>query len=74
VSLLVVAFEGRFKSTLVQKADYLMHCVRYIELNPVRAGMTNDPGNYNWSSYKCHAFGKGVKLHILSDLALDPVP
>jgi len=51
-----------------------MHCVRYIELNPVRAGMTNDPGNYNWSSYKCHAFGKGVKLHILSDLALDPVP
>jgi len=55
-------FEGRFKSTLVQSADYLMHCVRYIELNPVRAGMTNDPGNYIWSSYKCHAFGKGVKL------------
>lgn len=55
-------FEGRFKSTLVQNADYLLQCIRYIELNPVRAGMTNDPGNYIWSSYRSHAFGKRVKL------------
>ena len=55
-------FEGRFKSTLVQNADYLLQCIRYIELNPVRAGMTKDPGNYIWSSYRAHAFGKGVRL------------
>ena len=55
-------FEGRFKSTLVQDTQYLLHCTRYIELNPIRAGMTTDPGDYLWSSYKSHAFGKQVQL------------
>ena len=55
-------FEGRFKSTLVQETRYLLHCIRYIELNPVRAGLTIDPGDYIWSSYQSHAFGKRIRL------------
>jgi putative transposase len=50
-------FEGRFKSSLVQEEDYFLNCLRYIELNPVRAGMVTDPGDYRWSSYHAHAFG-----------------
>ncbi len=55
-------WEGRFKSSLVQSETYLLQCQRYIELNPVRAGMVNDPADYVWSSYRCHAFGKAVKM------------
>jgi putative transposase len=55
-------FEGRFRSSLVQTTDYLLQCIRYIELNPVRAGMTADPGDYRWSSYRCHAFGQPAKI------------
>ncbi len=51
-------FGGRFRSSLIQDEVYLLNCIRYIELNPVRAGMTADPGDYHWSSYHCHAFGK----------------
>ncbi len=50
-------FEGRFKSCLVQSQDYLLTCQRYIELNPVRAGMVDDPAHYLWSSYRAHALG-----------------
>lgn len=45
-------WEGRYKSSVVQAEDYLLACQRYIELNPVRAGMVNDPGQYRWSSYR----------------------
>lgn len=51
-------WEGRFKSSLVQSETYLLQCYRYIELNPVRAGMVDDPGKYSWSSYQCNALGK----------------
>ncbi len=39
-------FEGRFRSSLVQEDEYFLACLRYIELNPVRAGMVSDPGEY----------------------------
>jgi putative transposase len=55
-------FEGRFKSSIVQSRAYLLVCQRYIELNPVRAGMVGDPADYTWSSYRAHAFGKSVGL------------
>jgi putative transposase len=55
-------FEGRFKSSVVQSREYLLVCQRYIELNPVRAGMVGDPADYTWSSYRAHAFGKSVGL------------
>ena len=45
-------WEGRFKSSVVQEAHYFLVCCRYIELNPVRAGMVTDPGQYRWSSYR----------------------
>jgi putative transposase len=55
-------FEGRFKSSIVQSREYLLVCQRYIELNPVRAGMVSDPADYTWSSYRAHAFGQSVGL------------
>ena len=42
-------WEGRYKSCLVESTDYLLQCYRYIELNPVRAGMVEDPSDYFWS-------------------------
>jgi len=56
-------WEGRFKSCLVQTDQYLLTCQRYIELNPVRAGMVKDPADYAWSSYSAHALGKQVEFH-----------
>ena len=50
-------FEGRFKSSLVDTEHYFMTCMRYIELNPVRAGMVSSPGRYPWSSYRMNARG-----------------
>jgi putative transposase len=51
-------WDGRYKSCLVQTEEYLLTCQRYIELNPVRAGMVRFPGNYKWSSYRCNAEGR----------------
>jgi putative transposase len=47
-------WEGRFKSSLVQRQGYLLRCQRYIELNPVRAGMVPHPREYLWSSYQAN--------------------
>ncbi len=55
-------WEGRFKSSLVQSCTYLLRCYRYIELNPVRAGMVGEPSEYTWSSYRCNALGVDAKL------------
>ncbi len=55
-------FEGRYRSSLVQEEHYFLNCQRYIELNPIRAGMVKDPGDYKWSSYRSHAFGRMAKL------------
>lgn len=51
-------WEGRFKSCLVQHENYLLELYRYIELNPVRAGMMVQPSDYVWSSYQINALGK----------------
>jgi putative transposase len=50
-------WEGRYKACPVEGGDHLMHCYRYIELNPLRAAMVADPGDYPWSSHRCNAFG-----------------
>jgi putative transposase len=44
-------WEGRFKSSLIDSENYLLACHRYIELNPVRAGMVSHPSEYAWSSH-----------------------
>ena len=61
-------WEGRYKATLIDSEQYLLTCHRYIELNPVRAGMVSSPGEYTWSSFNCNSFGKDnsiVKPHDL---------
>ena len=45
-------WEGKFKSSLISKDNYLLACGRYIEMNPVRARMVKDPKDYMWSSYR----------------------
>ncbi|HNP34744.1 MAG TPA: transposase [Woeseiaceae bacterium] len=47
-------WEGRFKASLVDSDCYLLACHRYIELNPVRAGIVNTPVEYRWSSVRHH--------------------
>jgi putative transposase len=51
-------WEGRYKACLVQTDAYLLACYRYIELNPVRAGMVRDPARYRHSSYCHNALGR----------------
>jgi putative transposase len=48
-------WEGRFRSSIVQEQGYLLRCHRYIELNPVRAGLVEHPVQYEWSSYRSNA-------------------
>ena len=48
-------WEGRFKSSLIDSEMYLLTCMSYIELNPVRANMVEYPGEYRWSSYRHNA-------------------
>jgi len=50
-------WEGRYKAAIVDHEDYLLLCMRYIELNPVRAGMVKAGGDYAWSSFRANAFG-----------------
>jgi putative transposase len=55
-------WEGRYKSCLVDSESYYFTCHRYIELNPVRAGMVDQPAAYFWSSHGHYAFGRRDKL------------
>ena len=48
-------WDSRYKSSLVQAETYLLACQRYIELNPVRAAMVEDPAHYRWTSYRSNA-------------------
>ncbi|MBU2539173.1 MAG: transposase [Proteobacteria bacterium] len=51
-------WEGRYKSSPISSKEYLLACCRYIELNPLRAGIVSTPADYKWSSYRCKAEGK----------------
>lgn len=51
-------WDSRYKSSLVQADGYLLACQRYIELNPLRAGMVVDPAHYRWTSYRANALGQ----------------
>ena len=55
-------WEGRYKATLIDSEQYLLTCMRYIELNPVRAGIVEHPKDYPWSSYHCNADGQTDEL------------
>ena len=58
-------WEGRYKATLIDSDQYLLTCMRYIELNPVRADMVDHPTDYPWLSYHSNAMG-------LDDVLLTP--
>jgi putative transposase len=67
-------WDSRYKSSLIHADSYLLACQRYIELNPVRAGMVDNPAQYRWSSYRAHAQGQSagwLTPHPVY-LALDP--
>lgn len=55
-------WQGRYKSTLVDTEKYFLTVSRYIELNPVRAGMVLHPAEYPWSSYQRNALGVPIQL------------
>ncbi len=52
-------FQGRYHATLIDNDEYLLAVVRYIHLNPVTAGLVNDPIEYRWSSHRHYLSGTG---------------
>jgi putative transposase len=69
-------WEGRFKACLVNAPEYLFHLHNYIELNPVRANIVEDPADYVWSSYQGNGLGRESPLLTPHELylALDDNP
>jgi putative transposase len=55
-------WEGRYRSTLIQAERYLLACMVYIDLNPVRAGMVEAPSQYQWSSHAHYAGSRVDRL------------
>jgi putative transposase len=59
-------WEGRHKGNIIESEGYFLSCMRYIEMNPVRAGMVDHPAKYRWSSYAANALGVDnaiIQLH-----------
>jgi len=63
-------WQDRFKSKLITKDIYMVQCGKYIELNPVRANIVENPEEYIWSSYSYYALGKESHL-ITRDIFYD---
>lgn len=55
-------WEGRFHASLVDSEVYLLSCMRYIELNPLRANLVQHPADYRWSSFAANALGLSDRL------------
>lgn len=55
-------WQDRFKSKLIEEEPYLIQCGKYIELNPVRAGIVRMPQDYPYSSYLHYITGAGNEL------------
>jgi putative transposase len=55
-------WEGRYRAAPIESDMHFLACCRYIELNPVRAGMVERPDDYRWSSYRAHARGAADAL------------
>lgn len=64
-------WEGRYKASLIDTESYFLICMKYIELNPVRAKcLVKHPSEYPWSRYHCNATGKYDRLIAHHDLYL----
>jgi len=57
-------WDGRYKASLVEDGHYLLACMRYIEMTPVRSKVAKTPKNYQWSSYQTNAYGKDAVVKI----------
>lgn len=55
-------WQGRFKSMIVARDKYLIDCINYIELNPLRAELVNQLSEYLWNSYVARVLGKDDKI------------
>lgn len=55
-------WQDRYKSIIISKDDYLLACGSYVELNPLRAKIVEEPKDYRWSSYNVYAYGKEDKI------------
>jgi len=62
-------WQGRFKSRVIVRDKYMIDCINYIELNPVRAGLVESPHEYIWSSYRERNM-IGPSFNILDSLSL----
>jgi len=63
-------WQGRFKSKAIVKDNYLIDCIHYIELNPVRAKIVSSAGEYCWSSHQERVSGKSLSIRLLDQLQL----
>ncbi len=61
-------WQGRYKSMVIQKDRYLLDCIEYIELNPVRASIVKSPSDYPWSSWQGRISYKKDNLLAIPDL------
>jgi putative transposase len=55
-------WQGRFKSPVIQGDEHLLNVLRYIEANPLRAGVVTRAERYPWSSYRAHGLGEANEL------------
>ena len=55
-------WEGRYRTAIITDERYWLTCLRYVEMNPVRAGCAGSAESYKWSSYRAHAFGAADPL------------
>jgi putative transposase len=67
-------FEGRYRASVIDTDLYFLQCLRYVELNPVRAGLVSRPEAYAWSSYQTHALGAPDPLLVTHPLYLQLGP
>lgn len=61
-------WEGRYRATIIDTEEYLLTCMRYVELNPVRAGMVREPKDYRWSSHRANAYGESDRIVAFHDV------
>jgi len=55
-------FQGRYKAIVCQQDEYLLQLIRYIHLNPVRAGMVKEPKQYLYSGHRAYLEGKATEV------------
>jgi len=63
-------WQGRFKAKLIAKDQYLIHCIAYVEQNPVRAKLINSPNEYEFSSYSERNLNNYLSYKLLDKLFL----